>query len=222
MSPKIRFCLIATAMVLSGATTCLLMLTVFDSLLQTGAMLGFDTRTQALVHSWTNPSVTAVALALTWLGAIKIFAVGLGLFVGFIFVQGRRYVAVVLGLAITGAFLLNEGLKVHFHRARPSVRWSIGDEHTYSYPSGHSLFAVVLYGTLLWLAMREGHSAWNAIVALTLAIGIGISRIYLGMHWPTDVLAGWLAGGIWLATVIGIDRAWTSLAYMESDRISPD
>jgi undecaprenyl-diphosphatase len=148
MRQKNQFWLIAMTIITGGALACLLLLTVLDRSLDTEAVLRFDTHGQALVHSWTNPYITALALALTWLGAIKIFAVAVGLVVGFIFVQGRRHAALLLGFAITGAFLLNEGLKVHFHRARPKVFWSIGDEHTYSFPSGHSFFAVVLYGTL--------------------------------------------------------------------------
>jgi membrane-associated phospholipid phosphatase len=58
--------------------------------------------------------------------------------------------------------------------------------------------------------MRQGRSAWNAVLAVFLAFGIGLSRIYLGMHWPTDVIAGWLAGAIWLVTVIAVDRAYMS------------
>ena len=108
--------------------------------------------------------------------------------------------------------MLNESLKLHFHRARPRVPWSIGDEHTFSFPSGHSLFAVVLYGTLAYLALGRGRSiAWRlgcVALATLMPLSIGVSRIYLGMHYPTDVLAGWLAGVLWLSAVGVIDRAW--------------
>ena len=117
----------------------------------------------------------------------------------------------MLAFAVVGAFLLNESLKLHFHRARPQVPWAIGDEHTYSFPSGHALFAAALYGTLCYVALaRRGTTRLRQVLVLVpacvLVAGIGLSRIYLGMHWPTDVLAGWFTGSLWLVTVMAIDR----------------
>ena len=133
--------------------------------------------------------------------------------------KGYRHSPAVLACAVTGALILNESFKLLFHRPRPIFPWSIGDEHTFSFPSGHSLFSVTLYGTLCWLALRHGTRWWQVVpVAVALPLAIGTSRIYLGEHYPTDVLAGWLCGALWTATVILIDRRWLSSASTRQPR----
>ena len=191
-----------------GSLACLLTLTALFALL--GPLLPVDVYLQLHLHAFASPWLDRIMLALTWIGSIKIFASALAVVVVGLLAKGHRHAAALLTYAITGALLLNEGLKQLFHRARPVLPWSILDEHTYSYPSGHSLFSVTLYGTLCWLALRHGTSAWRVVpLALALPLAIGTSRIYLGEHYPTDVLAGWLSGTLWTATVIVIDRGWT-------------
>ncbi len=188
------------------------LLTALDRRLDEPAVLRFDLGWQAAVHAHTSPRMTAAMLALTWIGSIKVVCTALAIVLGLQVAFGRRRTAIVLGSAMVGGLILNETLKLHFHRLRPQVPWSIGDEHTFSFPSGHSLFAVVLYGTLAWMALRRPHSQarrWSAIVPATLLpLGIGFSRIYLGMHYPTDVLAGFTVGLLWLVAVIQIARVW--------------
>ena len=128
----------------------------------------------------------------------------------------KRQVSATFALGIGGALVLNDSFKLFFHRARPVVPWSIGDEHTFSYPSGHSLFSLVLYGLIAYnLVARRGHHVHRVLalfLAAILSLGIGISRIFLGMHWPTDVLAGYITGALWLSAVIFIDRRWRTHA----------
>ncbi len=212
MSPRLRFYSTALLIIALSTGVTLLLLTLLHSRLGRPAFQRFDFAVQAWVHAWSNPWLTHVMLALTWVGAIKIFATALALSMVYLALRGDDHSAVLLGGAITSAFALNEALKQHFHRARPLVPWSIGDQHTFSFPSGHSLFSVVLYGTLAYIALHDAASVRRHITILVLAIlmplGIGISRIYLGMHYPTDVAAGWLTGALWLGAVLMIDRAW--------------
>ncbi len=176
-----------------------------------GALGGFDQGVQEWVHGWASPGVGAGMRALTELGRVETFLPA-AVFVGVgMVVEGRRRGAGALGLAMVGALALNEGLKLHFARARPGVSWALGDERTYSFPSGHALFAVTLYGTLTWLAWRgatAGRRVGLAAVAGGLTVGIGVSRVYLGMHWPTDVLAGYAVGVVWVGTVMTVERVW--------------
>ncbi|HHW13865.1 MAG TPA: phosphatase PAP2 family protein, partial [Firmicutes bacterium] len=102
--------------------------------------------------------------------------------------------------------LLVQFLKVIFQRPRPDVFPPLVVEKTYAFPSGHTMLAVSLYGLFLyWLLRRRGGGPrrwlvrWlGAFLLATLIGAIGLSRIYLGVHWPTDVLAGYAGGGAWL------------------------
>ena len=182
----------------------------------------FDLGVQAWIHGWSSPFLTYVMRGLTFIGSIEIFIPTLIVAVVVLLLigereQGRRLVrkrevSGVFALGIGGAMVLNEVFKVHFHRARPKVPWSIGDETTFSFPSGHSLFSLVLYGLIAYMILdRRSRLARRFVAVLAagmLTLGIGVSRIYLGMHYPTDVLAGFITGGSWLAAVIFIDRRW--------------
>jgi undecaprenyl-diphosphatase len=182
----------------------------------------FDAAIQAAIHARTNPGLTAVMRALTFIGSIQVFiptliaAVILLLLVGEreqgIRLVRKRHVSTLFAIGVGGALVLNGTFKAHFHRARPRVPWAIGDEHTFSFPSGHSLFSFVLYGLIAYSVLTRRDPLLRRL-AVTLGcaamvLGIGLSRIYLGMHWPTDVLAGYLTGAIWLSATLAIDRLW--------------
>jgi undecaprenyl-diphosphatase len=114
--------------------------------------------------------------------------------------------ALTLIAASAGAGLLDAGLKLWFHRDRPSVTWALARESTFSFPSGHAMLSLVVYGMISHLILRLSHSRLldvvAALVALPLILAIGVSRMYLGVHYPSDILAGYLAGAIWLLAVI--------------------
>ena len=99
-------------------------------------------------------------------------------------------------LAVAGASLLNQLLKTHFQRARPAT--ALLPQLGLSFPSGHAMIGMALYGCLAWLLWRHGrHPAWAALLVLW-AVLIGLTRIYLQVHYATDVLAGFAAGLLWL------------------------
>lgn len=172
----------------------------------------FDAQVQAGVHRWSSPPLTALMLALTGIGGIATFATAVGVVTLLLLYRRRHHMAIVLGGSLAAAFVLNESLKLHFHRIRPDVLWRIGLEPTFSFPSGHALFATILYGTLAYLSFHPAMSFRRRVEvlgpALLLPLSIGLSRIYLGMHFPTDVLGGYLAGLAWLAGLITADRVW--------------
>jgi undecaprenyl-diphosphatase len=211
--------LTATLIALVCCVLILLVLTLLDHRLDLPAVQHFDLTLQARIHSFASPSLTRIMLALTWIGSIKIFLTALAVSILYRLLRHGRHDAILLAGSILGALVLNQTLKLHFHRLRPQVPWSIGDEHTFSFPSGHSLFSVVLYGALAWCALHRRTSPRRRLGVLTPAIlmplTIGLSRIYLGMHFPTDVLAGWLTGGLWLAAVISIDRLYHRQRHQE-------
>jgi undecaprenyl-diphosphatase len=114
----------------------------------------------------------------------------------------RKYHALLLLLGATlGGLLLNILLKSYYERPRPTVVPHLSDVRTPSFPSGHSMLSAVVYLTLgamlARLVERRRLKLYFVAVALLLAFLVGVSRVYLGVHYPTDVLAGWAIGLAW-------------------------
>lgn len=209
--PPLRAVLILTA----APIVILILLSLLASSLATEPIRRFDLWLPAYLHTFASVPLTRVLLAFTWLGAIRTVVPAVALAIVWLMMRQCRRAAVLLGVAITGALILNELLKLVFHRARPALVWSLDGlaappEHTFSFPSGHALFATVLYGMLAWLALQQCRSGPKVTGFVTLAVfmplAIGLSRVYFGMHHPTDVLAGYIAGMVWVAAVLMADR----------------
>ena len=101
------------------------------------------------------------------------------------------------GIALGGSALHNLGTKQLFARDRPSLWESIAPESTYSFPSGHAMGSMTLACVLVLLAWRTRWRWWVAVPAGGFAVAVGMSRIYLGVHYPSDILAGWAAASAW-------------------------
>ena len=149
--------------------------------------------------------VTQAARALTHLGGTTELAV-LTIGVAGILMLRRRQYAGVLVVAMAGASALTVVLKQALGRARPSTELLLGrPAHSCSFPSGHSFNIVVFAGTLACLVLFSGVRPGGKILAVGAAVllsgGVGASRVYLGYHWMTDVLAGWSIGLAWLAAI---------------------
>lgn len=113
---------------------------------------------------------------------------------------GRRKSVYWLAAMMAGGTALNLILKQIFAAPRPDLLPHLDIVHTYSFPSGHAAGNMMVFGALAMLIARPaGYRAAAAIIAL-----IGISRVWLGVHWPSDVIAGWIEGVGWLA----LCRAW--------------
>ena len=153
-----------------------------------------------------SPGVRALCIAITELGSVRALA-GLTLFVALLLiVRGRRLIALVWLIAPAASGLLDLGLKGLFERERPPFRDQFIDETTKSFPSGHSMGALITYGLLAYILVRVLPRAGLRILALCgltmLILAIGFSRIFLGAHYFSDVLGGYAVGGVWLAACI--------------------
>ena len=122
---------------------------------------------------------------------------------------GRRWLALGWVVALAGNGLLNQTLKQIFSRARPLHPDSLALAQGFSFPSGHSSGAVVAYGMLAYLALRLLPTRWHLpalVAAVALAFTIGASRLFLSVHFASDVVAGFASGTAWLALcVTGIE-----------------
>ena len=105
------------------------------------------------------------------------------------------------GLAVIGSLGLNLAAKFHFARARPDLWQSLAPETTFSFPSGHAMGSVTL-GVALTLLMWNTRWRWlTFVLAATFVLMVGMSRVYLGVHYPSDILAGWAAGTAWVVAM---------------------
>jgi undecaprenyl-diphosphatase len=120
---------------------------------------------------------------------------------GFLLLSGKRGAALFVVAAIAGSALLSFGMKLGFERARPDLVPHGTAVYTASFPSGHATGAAATYLTLgALLARFQLHrrlKVYLLAIAVLLTVLIGLSRIYLGVHWPSDVLAGWTLGASW-------------------------
>jgi undecaprenyl-diphosphatase len=161
-----------------------------------GQTAGFDSSVREAFHSLATPALTQVMLVLTFIGRTGFIALAGAPFVWWLIKTSRVRDAIWLIALQIGANLLLEILQFAFHRARPEPFFGLAKPNSYSFPSGHALLSTVFYLSLAILMTRN--PAIRAAAAL-LALLIGFSRIYLGVHYPTDVLAGFAAGAFWLS-----------------------
>jgi undecaprenyl-diphosphatase len=165
----------------------------------------FDAVVRNAVHGWASPRLTYAMQGITMLGAPSVL-VTITLFLIWRLKAARRHhAAVLLVVAALGATALNELLKLVFHRHRPEPFFGYPLPLTYSFPSGHSIEACCFYGVVAALLSVRLQSrpakAGVWVGAALLALGVGLSRIYLGVHYPSDVLAGYTAAIIWVGAV---------------------
>ena len=155
-----------------------------------------------MVRYFANPGLDKSMIAVSSLGAGYLYA--LIVFPSLLGFMYKRYwrEAGVLMLSFGGGLALNVLLKVLFERSRPALP-RVVEAAGYSFPSGHAMVSLCFYGMLAFLLMRRVASFAGRVLIVTAAVvligAIGLSRIYLGVHYPTDVAAGYAAGATWLA-----------------------
>ncbi len=141
------------------------------------------------------------ALDITSLGGIAVLSLFAVATVGFLLIQKKRLSALLLALGLLGGVALSEGLKALFERERPPVAYQAVETLNASFPSGHALMSTVFYLSVAVMLARafptKRLKAYVLGVGMTLAGLVGLTRVYLGAHWATDVLAGWCVGAAW-------------------------
>jgi membrane-associated phospholipid phosphatase len=167
-----------------------------------------DLAVRARIHDFASPRMTRSMIAISYLGGDGLV---IGVFIAlavFLSLRWRR-AALWLVISMLGALVLDLSLKYAFHRARPAPFFG-PLPHSYSFPSGHALFSFCFYGVLAGLLADRVRSLKLNILVWTLAAllvaAIGVSRIYLGVHYPSDVIAGYLTATLWVSTMIVMDR----------------
>ncbi len=165
----------------------------------------FDDHIRNLIHQTSQPGLTEAMKLASYIGeAANVEVLTLAAAVVF-WIQGKRRNGVVLAATILGASILANVLKLYFHRARPAPYFGLASPGTFSFPSEHALMAICFYMVLAHLVnshvqpVRIRAGIW--VVAVSMTLVIGFSRIYLGLHYPTDVVGGYAAGAAWVSAI---------------------
>ncbi len=175
-----------------------------------GEVLAFDERLRALIHGLASPGLTTLMRgASLYGGPVVLVPAGLVAAAAFL-VKGWRRGALLVVVTLAGAGLLNWLLKFSFARVRPVSFFDYPLPGSPSFPSGHALYAASVFGGLTVLLTARIRNLplqltlW--FVAISLILLVGLSRVYLGVHYPSDVLAGYSIGVIWVTAVALGDR----------------
>ena len=172
----------------------------------------FDDAVRMTVYGVASPQATTVLHAVTQLGS-PLFLLPMTVICALFFLHWRRIRgAILLTTTMLGVTLLNQILKSIFQRPRPLPFFGLTMPASYSFPSGHSLAAFCFYGALAALVTARLRSRWlSALVwaaALVIIVAVGFSRLYLGVHYLSDIVGGYATGFVWVLTVASADRVF--------------
>jgi undecaprenyl-diphosphatase len=217
--------------------------TLIALFISVGAMLLFaefvdrvvegDTRAfdEIVLLAFRNPNNPAYPIGPAWLqimfrditplgGYAVVILISLAV-IGYLLMYGKRGAALWVLVSVGGGAALSNLLKFAIERPRPDLVARLVEVNTTSFPSGHATLAAVTYLTLGALLSRVEAQRRAKIYVLTVAVAltflIGVSRVYLGVHWPTDVLAGWCIGAAWAMLCWRIAIALQRSGKIESD-----
>jgi membrane-associated phospholipid phosphatase len=189
-----------------GALLPLLLFGLLSQSIHGAGGLWWDQSFLQFVHRYSTSRLDSLVAWLTIVGGVLAMPaiLGFALLLRLLFKQPRA--AFFFSASIAGAGALNIVAKLAFHRVRPALWKSPLPESDYSFPSGHAMISMALATTLVLLAWPT-RLRWAALIcALSGVVGVGLSRLYLGVHFPSDILAGWCASLIWVSGVYWL--AW--------------
>jgi undecaprenyl-diphosphatase len=217
-----RLTVVSAAWLAAGLASSAFVIWAFTELVDVvveGDSRAFDKAALLWIHStfpgWLDgPMRIVTALGYYW------FVLALLVVVVFLFYRkGWKLSAILLIVSTAGSAVLTTVLKSVFQRARPELFDSGYHASFYSFPSGHATVAVGLYGmlTLVLAYHLRGAARWAVVVlGISVVLLIGFSRLYLGVHYPTDVVAGYLAALLWLVCVGAVYALWLSVRSLRA------
>jgi undecaprenyl-diphosphatase len=177
----------------------------FTSEVFEGETIVFDERVRYLVQKFATPVLTRIMILISFAGSPGFLcALGIPAAIVLLYLKWKRAFT-LFAVTMAGSVLLNLILKAVFQRTRPEALSGYVLPDTYSFPSGHALGAFCFLGILAWLVTARLKNRWLIwglrILSLFMILCVGFSRIYLGVHYASDVIAGYLAAFVWTATV---------------------
>jgi undecaprenyl-diphosphatase len=190
-----RYACLITASLLFGVLAAAVVLGLTD---------GLDATVRNTINSLATPELTQVFLALSFVGSLAFLLTMTALTAAVLWYLGRPRAALMLSAVFAVAIVLNNVVKLSVARLRPDAFFGTAPE-TYSFASGHALFSACYYGVMAGLIAAHVPQAWQRtatwITACAIIGGVGLSRIYLGVHYPTDVIAGFALAALIVCVV---------------------
>lgn len=174
------------------------------------AVMAFDVRVSSAVQAWRAPTLTTFFYGATIVGNVGVMTAITVVTMLALWWRRRGAEALLLGIVVGAGALISTFVKRVTERPRPDAANAIIEvPASFSFPSGHSMASLLYFGVLAYLALRRtSWPSWAKALSvgacIAAAVTIGLSRVYLGVHWPSDVLASWLLGGAWLAVALGV------------------
>ncbi|SFI07410.1 phosphatase PAP2 family protein [Planctomicrobium piriforme] len=189
-----------------------------------------------LLRALRTPENPAIPVGPVWLAEVARDTTSLGgygclifftlIVTGYLWLDKKQHLALFLFASATSGYLLSSVLKDLFQRPRPDIVPHLDTVASTSFPSGHSMNAAIIYltlGTLIATAVgRKRLKVYVIAVALFLTFAVGCSRVFLGVHYPTDVAAGWMAGLSWALLCWLAARFLQSRGQVEQPSVPPD
>jgi undecaprenyl-diphosphatase len=166
----------------------------------------FDGNIRNAIRAHEAPLLTSALKVMSFIGEWYVIVPLSLIVVVFLHFRLRRH-ALLFAIVMAVALVIEEGLKPLFHRPRPEPfpEFNYPTPNSYSFPSGHALFSVVFFGTAAALISSSLQARWKKtllwLAAAFMAASIGFSRVYLGVHFPTDVMAGYATALVWVLSV---------------------
>ncbi len=157
----------------------------------------FDVRVLKFFHDSTNPILLSIMKFISFIGSEAFLFPAIGIVIIYTFIKKKTYITKILLANTLGSWILNYILKWIFQRTRP-FDYALVTQGGLSYPSGHSMVTMSMYLAIAYLLTRNVDNQIKNrniyIIATTIIVLMGISRMYLGVHWPTDIIGGYIMG----------------------------
>jgi membrane-associated phospholipid phosphatase len=185
---------------------CLLLFIILSLTYERSSVYQVDLAISNFIQSFRNERLTSWFEAMSYIGSKKIYFPSLFLLAVYLLVRKRWLASLLLIVSLMGSRFLNYGLKIWYERPRPDINLLV-TASGYSFPSGHAMNATAYLGFIAYLTITEHRlTLWQKVLLIIvtgfLILSIMISRVYLGVHYPSDILAGCAAGGSWLILCI--------------------